>query len=481
MVLFCPNCRIQTQENHQICSSCGQKKPRQGWAEDEWLGKKINDKYKIVETLGSGGFGSVFRAKQYQGEQEIGDVVLKFLHRELAERNSYRRRFIREAQAARSLKSPHIVRIFDLDYDKKGTPFMVMEALEGTTLAERLKEETFDIKRCLRLAKQVVSAMSECHHAGILHRDLKPSNIMVSEVSGQDFARIIDFGNARIIDEELSHTLIGTPRYMPPEQREGRIEDERVDIFALGIILYEVLIGKSPFDGGDNKEAKTLKAFWPEAPQQLSGLLYLMVQNESAQRPHSMDSILERLKAIEDSIVSNSFYRGSRDLDDRTKTSTKMSTDRGAQSEEFISKQAQKKFPLLGVGLAIFSLFLIFAFVGISSIFKGRKISSKPMLSTDRTVDASKQEKDRRRDSLQAYDSGVDTKTIQDMMLDNVRAIRHSTPHKNAPRKKAKKQGQKKTFKKAKALISTPMSHPTQIVPKKEEKKGWGPDPSEDL
>jgi len=277
---------------------------------DPYIGRTINNKYRMESRLGAGGFAQVFLAEQVQDGIELGDVVLKFLHKNLATNQSIRRRFINEARAARRVRSPHVVKVFDLGFDDDGTPYMAMEYLEGEGLEKVLdREETLSPQRTFNLGLQVAGALDECHTIGIIHRDLKPDNLLLLPGRGEDFVKVLDFGIARVpaADGTLTHTLMGTPRYMPPEQIMLKEMDGGVDIFALGVILYECLAGTSPIQAKTpmeylqlnlNTRPTPLREVRPDLPEDLERLLNLMMAKDRADRPTSMADVEQRLKKI---------------------------------------------------------------------------------------------------------------------------------------------------------------------------------------
>jgi serine/threonine-protein kinase len=212
--------------------------------------------YRVVEQLGSGGMGMVF-----VGEHEfIGKrAAIKVLLPELSQDSSIVRRFFNEAKAATQVRHPGIVEVFDFGYHTDGRAFIIMELLQGESLASRLRR----IGRvpnvvCMRLLSQIGGALGAAHAVGIVHRDLKPDNIFVvrdPDITGGERAKVLDFGIAKLAGDMSAEALktrtgsiIGTPRYMAPEQCRGsQVVDHRADLYALGCIAYEMLCGQPPF------------------------------------------------------------------------------------------------------------------------------------------------------------------------------------------------------------------------------------------
>jgi eukaryotic-like serine/threonine-protein kinase len=304
--LFCPSCLRPVEADQPGCRACRHVRPASGWPADEYLGRVINGKYRVTRKLGEGGFGIVLHARQLQGGNDLGDVVLKFLHPHLAGQPPLRKRFVNEAKASRALRSPHVVKVFDFDFDERGLPFIVMEYLQGSPLAAALERGPLPPLRAVRIGIQVASALHECHLGGIVHRDLKPSNILL--LSGkEDFVKLIDFGVARLPDTSLTQTMLGTPKYMAPEQIRQKDLDDGVDIFALGVVLFETLTGEEPIAARSaleylqrnvSERPLLLRELAPHLPQRLEELLDSMMAKDRAARPATVERVEDELRAI---------------------------------------------------------------------------------------------------------------------------------------------------------------------------------------
>src|SRR5689334_1671836 len=216
-------------------------------------GTIVADKYRLERVLGRGGMGMVIEARHVQ----LGtSFALKFLHRSILGNTSVTERFLREARATAALRSEHVCRVFDVG-SFEGAPFLVMELLEGTDLERVLHRE----KRLLPQVAcnymiQACAGVSEAHAARIVHRDLKPGNLfLVTRADGGPLVKVLDFGIAKAPQTtELGLTgtdhILGSPAYMSLEQlRSSRLVDTRSDIWSLGVILYELLAGRRPFNG----------------------------------------------------------------------------------------------------------------------------------------------------------------------------------------------------------------------------------------
>jgi serine/threonine protein kinase len=214
---------------------------------------KVIGRYEIVEELGRGAMGSVFKAR----DPAVGRIVaLKTIHTtalEGAQSEEYRTRFYREARASGVLAHPGIVPVFDVG-DDAGVPFLVMEFVEGRNLADVIKKgERYTLDRVSEIVQQIAEALGYAHRQGVIHRDIKPANILMTSkaVYGSERPRITDFGIAKLASSDITTTgqLLGTPSFMPPEQFTGSPIDGRADLFSLGVILYSLATGEQPFPG----------------------------------------------------------------------------------------------------------------------------------------------------------------------------------------------------------------------------------------
>jgi eukaryotic-like serine/threonine-protein kinase len=237
------------------------------------VGTVIADTYKIEALLGRGGMGAVFRAshKRLAGKQ----VAIKILHTEIEDPDIVAR-FKREADIAAKLNHPNIVGVIDYNVEPNGMPYLVLDYLEGETLAQAIARGPMAIEQVLSIVRQVGSALAAAHRAGIVHRDLKPQNIFLvpTVVDGREveIAKVLDFGISKIHGSQTiqtqESTLLGTPQYMAPEQATGQHAsiDERTDVFAFGAIVYEMLSGQPAFSGASIPEVVFKVVYEPPAP-----------------------------------------------------------------------------------------------------------------------------------------------------------------------------------------------------------------------
>jgi len=230
---------------------------------DPFVGRTLDEKYCVEERLGAGGMGAVYRARHLLMDRP---VAIKVLHQRLVEDEAARVRFQIEARAAVLLRHSNAVSVTDFGQTSEGCVYIVMELLEGRTLREILSREApIETARAISLMLQMCDAVAAAHQAGIIHRDLKPSNILVTQCADQPaVVKVLDFGIAKLaadnFDEEDASTLvetssvIGTPRYMSPDQHRGSELTPAADVYSLGVILYEMLTGMAPFTGANPKD-----------------------------------------------------------------------------------------------------------------------------------------------------------------------------------------------------------------------------------
>jgi serine/threonine protein kinase len=242
--------------------------------------------YEIVAPLGAGGMGEVYRARDSRLHR---DVAIKILGAHVTADAVFRERFMREARTISQLTHPHICTLYDVG-EHEEAPYLVLEYLEGQTLAERIARGPLKLDDALTIARQVLSGLDEAHRHGVVHRDLKPANVMLmrrGSSEGAIDARLLDFGLAKQVlprsevDSETSvqgprterGAILGTVHYMAPEQLRGEEADARSDIFAFGGMLYEMVAGRRPFDAGDS--ATLIAAILEHEPPPFSGLTTL--------------------------------------------------------------------------------------------------------------------------------------------------------------------------------------------------------------
>ena len=225
--------------------------------QDPFIGRDILDgQFQILQKIGSGGMGAVYKALQPAMNRMVG---VKILHPKLANRKDLVSRFRREARAMSHLSHPNTVKVFLYGELEDGSLYIVMEFLDGKNLNQAVRAEgPFPVERALPVLIQVCGALDEAHRQGIIHRDLKPENIFLCQQAGiKDYPKVLDFGLAKVTEREMrpgsviltqEGMVFGTPEFMSPEQAQGKVLTAASDIYSLSVILYEVLTGKLPFE-----------------------------------------------------------------------------------------------------------------------------------------------------------------------------------------------------------------------------------------
>lgn len=266
----------------------------------------IDGRFQLVGVLGEGGMGKVYRGIQLSINR---DVAIKVVREEFAHDPQLRARFEREAQLISSFNHPGIVRLVDFG-ESDGRLFLVMEFVNGKPIGELFGGHQFHPRYVLEMARQVASALTEAHSKGVVHRDLKPDNILLSRVTdGTIQFKVLDFGVARTGSSNLTAagTVCGTPEYMPPEQARGMTVGPESDLYALGVMMYEMLAGRVPFAGNNAmaimiKQVKELpprlKDLAPHVPDDIEELVNALMEKEPADRISSAISLCDTIDHI---------------------------------------------------------------------------------------------------------------------------------------------------------------------------------------
>jgi len=250
----CPQCQTTCEDLHKFCPSCGfpigKVAPS---ADDPLIGRTLPGGYVILDLVGIGGMGRVYRAEQTNLART---VAVKIIHPHLVGEENAAARFITEARAASRLNHPNSVAVIDFGKTPDGQLYLVMEFLRGRDLARIAYEEgPLQLRRIIDVLRQVLAALSEAHHLEIIHRDLKPENIILEPLrTCGDFVKVVDFGLAKMRLDSADRSITspgivcGTPEYMSPEQGRGDPLDARSDLYAVGVILFQLLTGHLPFE-----------------------------------------------------------------------------------------------------------------------------------------------------------------------------------------------------------------------------------------
>ncbi len=388
----CPNCKADSPETQRFCGECGTELgisgktlkpgiPPPGIKDQISVTKTLEmsigelgrgilfaGRYEIIEELGAGGMGRVYRAYDKKIEEEI---ALKLIRPEIAAEKRTVERFRNEIKTARKITHKNVCRTHDLGEEGK-TLFITMEYVRGEDLRSLVRRtRALTIGTAVTLARQVAEGLGEAHRLGIVHRDLKPGNIMIDKEGN---AKIMDFGIARSLtrgEATAEGAVIGTPQYMSPEQVDGKPADMRADIYSLGVILFEMVSGRPPFEGETSlavahkhkydsvPDPRTLN---PQIPPALSRIILHCLEKDRETRYQTTEQLLGDLAALEETLPASEFTPANRPSDRRKpSTSTKISVE-----------SAVKKLLIPALALIVFVAGVI---VLKKFIFNGRSAS----------------------------------------------------------------------------------------------------------
>lgn len=319
MTIKCPKCQHENPDKATFCADCGTRlqPPEEAeftktveTREELTTGATFADRYQIIEELGKGGMGKVYKVLDKETKEKI---ALKLIKPDIAADKKTVERFRNELTSARKISHKNVCRMYDLGKEK-GSYFITMEFVPGEDLKSFIRRAApLSTARTLSIAKQICKGLEEAHLKGVVHRDLKPQNIMIDK---QGNVRIMDFGIARSVQSKRitgEGVMIGTPDYMSPEQVDGKEVDYRTDIYSLGIILYEMVTGRVPFEGDTpfsigikqkSEPPKDPKELNPQLPDELSRVILKCLEKERTQRYQSAEEIRSDLEAIEAGIPS---------------------------------------------------------------------------------------------------------------------------------------------------------------------------------
>jgi TolB-like protein/Tfp pilus assembly protein PilF/predicted Ser/Thr protein kinase len=318
MSVKCPNCQHENPDDALYCGKCAAllesakeifiTKTLMTPTEKLQKGSTIAGRYQILEELGRGGMGVVYKAEDTKLKRT---VALKFLPPELTHISEVKERFMREAQAAAALDHPNICTVYEFDEAEEKT-FISMAYVEGLSLTKKLESGPLELDEALRIALQVAEGLRKAHKSGVVHRDIKSANIMVTK---EDQAKIMDFGLARMTGTTLltqEGTTMGTIAYMSPEQAQGEVVDHRTDIWSFGVVLYEMFGGQLPFMGEHdqtvvysilNKKPKPIAELRSEIPVSIGQVVDKALEKNPDKRYQQIDELLDDLKSISAGIV----------------------------------------------------------------------------------------------------------------------------------------------------------------------------------
>lgn len=285
---------------------------------DRSIADNLGDRYEVLSLLGKGGMGAVYKVR----DKELNKIfAVKVLNQNLVEDKGSMKRFEQEAKAASGLTHANMAAVYDFGMGKRGCPYLIMDYLEGTSLADTIKAEGYlDAPRAIDVFIQALEAVVHAHMKGVIHRDIKPSNIILEKkAGGVEFAKLVDFGIAKVLPsdqraaENLTQTgdIFGSPLYMSPEQCQGNKQDFRSDIYAFGCVMYEALTGIQPF-AAENPIRTILKHIneQPEAisslpqdfriPRELDFIVMRCLEKDPKDRYQTAQDLLKDLNALKE-------------------------------------------------------------------------------------------------------------------------------------------------------------------------------------
>lgn len=312
----CSDCGARFGLEAAFCPFCGVPLASSTWdrALDPLVGTIVDNRYEVIEPLGQGGMGTVYKVRHVTLNRLF---AMKALRRDLAADGDLSRRFIHEARATAAIKHPGVVSISDFGVLEDGIPYFVMELLVGETLSLRMRARgPLPPREAIPIARNIAEALAASHAANVIHRDLKPENVFVI---GTDELRIVDFGAAKIVGgSKLTRpgVVFGTPYYMSPEQAAGQPIDGRADVYSLGVLLYEMLTGRVPFEADTYMGVLTKHMFaQPPKPSEsvapgirlgaLEDVVLRALEKEPSARYASMAELKKALDVAEKARVSD--------------------------------------------------------------------------------------------------------------------------------------------------------------------------------
>ncbi len=321
----CPKCTFKNPDNTRFCGNCASPlqqedgfssltKTLQVSTNQLIQGSIFAGKYKILERLGIGGMGVVYKAEDTKLKRT---VALKFLSPELTQNERARERFVHEAQAASALDHPNICTIHEIDETEEGQMYIAMAFYRGESLKERLSKSPLNLKDTLDIAIQVSKGLAKAHEHDIVHRDIKPANIMMTD---DGLVKIVDFGVAKLSGSTRvtrDGTAVGTAAYMSPEQARGEEVDQKTDIWSLGVMLSEIVTGEPPFKGENeqailysilNREPHTVKGLETAVPKELEQIIRQALSKDPKKRFSSAKELSQVLEGLKLKLITGATF-----------------------------------------------------------------------------------------------------------------------------------------------------------------------------
>lgn len=348
---------------------------------DKYIGKKLEGRYELLELIGFGGMAIVFKAHDIL---ENKNVAIKILKDEYLSNEDFKRRFRNESKAIAVLSHPSIVKIFDVNFSDN-IQYIVMEYIDGITLKEYIEQQgSINWKEAVHFTVQILRALQHAHDNGIVHRDVKPQNVMLLE---DGTIKVMDFGIARFARENgktLSDKAIGSVHYISPEQAKGDTTDEKTDIYAVGVIMYEMLTGKVPFDGETpvsiaikqmQIEPERPRAINPEIPVGLEEIILRAMQKDPQLRYQTASEMLRDIDEFKrnPSVVFEYKYFN---RDGTTKYFTKIDAKTATGGATIMREETVKKSYTMNILAGVTAACVLVAIVALFFFFNG--LGNKP-------------------------------------------------------------------------------------------------------
>lgn len=339
--------------------------------------------YEIGQLIDQGGMGAVYRGRHVALER---DVAIKFILPHVASDAAAVERFLREARLAARINHPNVVHVYDTGVDEQGRPYIVMELLSGEPLKERLMRGPMTEADCVEIGKQVLSALDKAHSMSVIHRDIKPGNIFLCD---DRLAKILDFGVAKGLDAgnvTLAGKTVGSPAYMSPEQAEGNSVDWRTDLYSIGIVMYEMLMGRVPFTG-ENSFAimqKHLSTPPPPLPSTVNSQLRAIIEKALAKNPDKRYANAAEMRAALEKVPARNVIVAAPAPDAPSAHNTPPPANSPTVSGEPVSTKRSSALPFVLVG--ILALLVGGGIYAVPKLMKGQDGPPGPFPATGTTT-----------------------------------------------------------------------------------------------
>ena len=420
-VTTCPSCAHPLQPGSRICAVCGTSLYLKAQRKDPLVGRIVAGRFMIEDLVGQGGMGKVYKARHLSLDRP---VCLKLLKPALLEDPTLVGRFEREAKAASRLNHPNVIQVIDFGRTEDGGLFIAMEYVHGKDLRTILRDEwPLDESRLCNIIAQVLSALGEAHAHNVIHRDLKPENIMVEPRRGEpDFVKVLDFGIAKILDSDLplltrADVVCGTPQYMAPEQATGSSLDNRCDLYAVGVILYQLATGHLPFDGPNSMDVLNKhvndkpippRDRQPNAPisEAMEKLILRSLEKDPRDRPQTAEQFRQLVLAVGKKAQADSL---------RPRMPTPLPKTDPLQYAPRLPRRPQRRWPWFAAAAGIVAIFATLAYHEVRP-FGGTPVVDEATTFSARDPGRAKQLVEKASEALAQQDTGGATSLLHEAL-----------------------------------------------------------------